>query len=427
MKYGLIGETVQHSYAKEFHESISPITYEIKSMNENSFDTLMKSRDFKGVNITIPYKEKVIKYLDEISDIAKEIGAVNIVINHKGKLYGDNVDAYGLMINIKHFHIDIEGKNVLILGTGGTSNTAQYVCKKLGAKSITKATINADEVTDGVVTYKDAKKLKGTQVIINTTPVGMWPHVDDDLLVNLDCYPKIESVLDCIYNPYKTKLMIEAKHRGLKYANGLMMLVAQGIKTNEMFTGKTYDKRIYQQIYLNLICHDTNIVLIGMPGAGKKKIGQALSDKLGVYAYDVDRQIEIRQNSKIFDLLMHYDARHYRDIESEMIRDLAKKKGKIISTGSGVVLREKNIHVLERNAIIIYVKRDVDGIEKELQNDRLYNISLAIEKYGSLENMMKDREKLYKKYCDYVVHNNADEDIVSDKIIYKIIGEEIDE
>lgn len=425
MKYGLIGDSVQHSYAKEFHESISPITYEIKSMDAKAFEELMTSKDFKGVNITIPYKEKVIKYLDEISDTAKEIGAVNIVINRKGKLYGDNVDAYGLEINIRHAHITIKNKHVLILGTGGTSNTAAYVCKRLGAKTITKATINENELSDSVVSYAKASKIKKTQVIINTTPVGMWPHVDDDTLVNLDNYPILESVLDCIYNPYKTKLMIEAKRRNLKYANGLMMLVAQGVKTNEMFTGKKYDKRIYLQTYLNLICHDTNIVLIGMPGAGKKKIGQALSDKLGIYAFDVDRQIEIRQNSKIFDLLMHYDARHYRDIESNMIRDLAKNKGKIISTGSGIVLRERNILALERNAVIIYVKRDIESIKEELANDRLYNIQLAIERYGSLENMLKQRDKLYRKYCDYVVVNKDDEDIVSDKVIMKIIGDDI--
>ena len=425
MKYGLIGNAVQQSYAKEFHESIAPITYEIKSMDEKAFDEFMKAKDFKGVNITIPYKEKVIKYLDEVSDIAKAIGAVNIVINHKGKLYGDNVDYYGLMVNIKHFHIDIKDRHVLILGTGGTSNTAAYVCKILGAKSIIKATINSDELSSDIVSYDEAQKLNETQVIINTTPVGMWPHVDDDLLVNLDCYPHLEAVLDCIYNPYKTRLMIEAKHRNLKYANGLMMLVAQGVKTNEMMTGRKYDKRIYLQTYLNLICREANIVLIGMPGAGKKTIAQALGDKLGMYAYDVDRQIEIKQNSKIFDLLMHYDARHYRDIESDMIRDLAKNKGKIISTGSGVVTREKNIKILERNAIIIYVNRDLEGIKKTLEKDRLYDFNLVIEKYGSLENMLKERDHLYKKYCDFIVTNNADDDKMSDRIIYKIIGEEI--
>ncbi len=425
MKYGLIGNAVQQSYAKEFHESISPMTYEIKSIGEEAFDEFMKAKNFKAVNITIPYKEKVIKYLDDISEVAKTIGAVNIVINRKGKLYGDNVDYYGLMVNIKHFHIDIKGKRVLILGTGGTSNTAAYVCKILGAKSIVKATINNNELSKGVVSYGRAQKLKGTQVIINTTPVGMWPHVDDDLLVNLDCYPHLEAVLDCIYNPYKTRLMIEAKHRNLKYANGLMMLVAQGVKTNEMMTGKRYDRRIYLQTYLNLICRETNIVLIGMPGAGKKTIGQALGDKLGVYAYDVDRQIEIKQNSKIFDLLMHYDSRHYRDIESDMIRELAKNKGKIISTGSGVVTREKNIKMLERNSIIIYVKRDLEGIQKTLEQDRLYDINLVINKYGSLENMLKERDHLYRKYCDFIVVNNANDDRMSDRIIYKIIGEEI--
>lgn len=422
MEYGLVGKDPSHTYAKEFHESLNDITYEIKALEENEFIDFIKSKNFKGINVTIPYKETVIPYLDEISETAKQIGAVNVVINDNGRLKGYNVDLFGLTANFKHNKIDIEGKNVLILGTGGTSNTAEYACKTLNAKSIYKASRHPNGV--GQVSYEDAYTLKDINVIINTTPVGMAPHVDDDVLIDLEKFPTLEAVVDCIYNPFKTNILIKAKELGLKYANGLMMMVAQGIKTDELFFNKTYDKRVYLQTYLSIVANDQNIVLIGLPGSGKRVVGTAMSDKLGVFMLDVDTQMEKKKNAKFFDLLLKHNEKYFRDLETRTIKDLAMKTGKIITTGGGVVLRERNIKTLEKNSIIIYVYRDLDKIKKTLTSDES---KAMIKKFGSLKKMYEHRDPLYRKHADYVIKNNGKIDKVANKVIRMIMGDPVED
>lgn len=426
MEYGLIGQSIQHSYAKEFQESISPISYEIKSMEKEQYIDLLKRKDFKGINVTIPYKELSIDYLDKVDETVKETGAVNTIVNKDGKLIGYNLDLFGAYCNLKHSRIDVEDKTVLILGTGGTSKTYEYLMKRMKAKIIYKASRHPGEGTNDVkqITYEEAESIKDIEIVINTTPVGMHPHVDDDLLIDLFEFPRLRAVVDCIYNPYKTKLLMEAKRRNVKYVNGLMMMIGQGVKTNDLFMEKTHKRTTYLNAYLSLIARDVNIVLIGMPGSGKKTIAELLSKRLGMYCYHVDEEMEKRAGKKLADIILSHTEEEYRDLEAEAMRYLAKKKGKIISTASGVVLRDDNIKMIESNCIMIYVDRPMADVKKCLRKKRSTKV---LETYHTLEEMEKVRTPLYLKHADYIVLNNGKADQVVEKIITKLKGDEVPE
>ena len=359
MEYGCIGKKLPHSFSKIIHEKIGDYSYKLVELTEDELPVFMEKRDFKAINVTIPYKEAVIPYLYELSDTAKSIGAVNTIVNRDGRLYGYNTDFYGMTALIKKNNIDFNGKKVAVLGTGGTSKTAAAVAKNLGAKSVIKVSRSK---TENTVTYDELYENNAdTDIIINTTPVGMFPQIYASP-VDLSRFTSLSGVIDAVYNPLETKLVADAKSCGISSESGLYMLVAQAIKAYEIFMDKTAPENLLDDIFNDVKANKQNIVLIGMPGSGKTTIGQAVAEKLGRDFIDTD--VEIKKNIKIeiSDYFSQYGEEKFRDIETQVIKDISTRSGAVIATGGGAVLKQENVDALKMNGIIYFLDRPLEQI-----------------------------------------------------------------
>lgn len=359
MEYGCIGKKLPHSFSKIIHEKIGDYSYELCELTEEELPEFTENRDFKAINVTIPYKEAVIPYLYELSETAKSIGAVNTVVNRGGKLYGYNTDFYGMTALIKKNNIDFTGKKVAVLGTGGTSKTAVAVAKSLGAETVIKVSRKS---TDSTVTYDELyENHTDTDIIINTTPVGMFPEIYASS-VDLSCFSHLTGVVDAVYNPLETKLIADAKSMGIPAESGLYMLVAQAIRAYEIFMNKTAEKNLLNSIFNDVKSQKQNIVLIGMPGSGKTTIGQAVSEKLGRDFIDTDDEIKKIIKTDISDYFEKYGEEKFRDVETQVIKNTSKLSGAVIATGGGAVLRQENIDALKMNGILYFLNRPLEQI-----------------------------------------------------------------
>lgn len=359
MEYGCIGKKLPHSFSKIIHEKIGDYSYELVELTEEELQEFMLKKDFKAINVTIPYKQAVIPYLYELSDTAKSIGAVNTIVNRNGKLYGYNTDFYGITSLIKKNNIDFEEKKVAILGTGGTSKTAAAVARELGAQSVIKVSRKQGENT---VTYEELyEKHSDADIIINTTPVGMFPKIYDSP-VDLSRFSALSGVVDAVYNPLETKIVADAKKLGIPAESGLYMLVAQAIRAYEIFMDKTAEENLLDSIFYDVKAQKQNIVLIGMPGSGKTTIGQALAEKLGREFIDTDIEIKKVINAEISDYFAEYGEEKFRDVESSVIKDISKRSGTVIATGGGAVLRQENVDSLKMNGILYFLDRPLEQI-----------------------------------------------------------------
>ena len=276
MEYGLIGEKLPHSFSKEIHEKLAGYDYQLKELTPAQLPGFLQKREFKGINVTIPYKQTVIPYLDEIDEKAKAIGAVNTIVNRDGKLYGYNTDYDGMVALIRHAGLSLEGKTVLILGTGGTSKTAMAVAKDLGAASVQWVSRSGK---DGAITYEEAQRLP-VQILINTTPSGMYPNPDGQPM-DLSRFGWLEGVLDAVYNPLRTRLVLQARDNRAHAQSGLYMLVAQAAVACELFLGKQLPAGTLDTVYRQIHGQKQNIVLTGMPGSGKSTVGKILARQMG--------------------------------------------------------------------------------------------------------------------------------------------------
>ena len=359
MNYGLIGEKLGHSFSREIHRKLGRYPYELREIRKGELDAFMTARDFAGINVTIPYKTDVIPYLDELSDLAREVGAVNTVVNRSGKLYGDNTDVRGLIALVRRMRGDLSGMTVLILGTGGTSRAALAAAKVLGAKTAVRVSRTG---RDGALTYEEAyRDFSDAEFLINTTPIGMFPHAGLSP-VDLARFPRLAGVVDAIYNPLNTRLLLDASARGIPAANGLYMLVAQAMKSAELFTGEPIDDSVTERIYTELLFEKRTLVLIGMPGSGKTTLGRLLADKLGRTFVDSDGEIVKRAGAPITEIFATRGESAFRDLESEVIRDLSETGGRVIATGGGAILREENLAALRSNGILVYLDRPLGDL-----------------------------------------------------------------
>lgn len=389
MKYGLIGEKLGHSFSKEIHNKLFDYDYELKEIPKDEFDSFFKKKDFKAINVTIPYKEKVIPYLDHISDTAKQIGAVNTVVNKDGKLYGFNTDFLGLKSLIEKNNISLSGKKVLVLGSGGTSKTAFAVAKSLNAKEIYKV---SRKKADGLITYDEVLLCHtDAQVIINTTPCGMYPDIDTSAL-DISCFKKLEAVVDAIYNPLRSKLVCDALNLGVTAVGGLYMLVAQAAFAVEKFTEKNVEPQKIDLIYKDLLNQKQNIVLVGMPGSGKTTVGKLLAERLGLFFLDTDEKI-VKNHGDITEIFASKGEKIFRDYESSVIKEVSSLQGKVIATGGGAVLRKENTDLLKRNGKIYFLDRPINEIcathDRPLSSNR-----------EDLEKRFKERYDIYCACAD---------------------------
>ena len=359
MRYGLLGEKLGHSFSKEIHEKLGLYTYELIELTPTGLDAFLREKVFSGVNVTIPYKQAVIPYLDSISERAGKIGAVNTIVNRGGKLFGDNTDFGGLEALIRKTGLVLAGKTVLIAGTGGTSKTARAVAEAMGAAKVLRMSRGGKE---DAVSYADAyEKYASAQILFNTTPSGMYPK-PDGMAVDLDRLPELEGVIDVVYNPLTTRLVREARERGIRAENGLYMLVAQAVLAADSITGAEFGRDITDRIFAELVFEKRNIVLTGMPSSGKSTIGKILSEKLGRELVDTDARIVEKAGMPITEIFRTKGENAFRDLETETIEEVSASGGKVLSTGGGAVLRKRNVDLLKRNGTVVFLDRPLEAL-----------------------------------------------------------------
>lgn len=404
---GLIGYPLGHSYSKIIQESINHKTYDLIPLKEDEFNAFMKSKNYECLNVTIPYKQRVQAYMDEISDEALRIGAINCIVNKNGKCKGYNSDYYGLKWMLERHQFNLQDKTVAILGSGGTSKTSKAVVEDMGAKKIV---IVSRRKTSETITYDELYELD-PEVIINTTPVGMYPD-NDGCVIDLDKFTQLESVIDVVYNPLNTRLVFEAKKRNIKATAALEMLVGQAIKAIEYFDDVKINPSVIDECMNMLLKEKQNIVLIGMPSSGKTTISKLLKEKTDLSLKDTDELIVEKIQMPISDYFAKYGEKAFRDVETEVIKSLRNEHHCIISCGGGVIKKEENMRYLKENGCVFFIDRDLDKListnDRPLSNDR-----------EKLQKLYEERYNLYIKYSDIIIKNNDDIQNAANEILEK--------
>ncbi len=353
MEYGLVGEKLGHSFSGELHAALGGYHYELRPMDAAQFEAFMQARDFKGINVTIPYKQRAIPFCAELSPLARRIGAVNTIVNKNGRLVGHNTDYDGFAALLRHAGISLRAKTVLVLGSGGTRETVRTVAEDAGAAAIYTAGRTAKA---GVLPYAEAAQLPGVNVVVNTTPVGMYPK-NDSMPMDLSGFSHLEAVADVIYNPLQTRLLAAAKAQGAVTAGGLYMLAAQAKAAAELFTGGAIGDDVLSGVYAGLLGQMANVSLIGMPGCGKSTVGRLLAAHLGRPFVDLDEMVVETARMPIPEIFSQFGEARFRALEAEAAAEAGKRHGLVIACGGGTVLREDNMVNLAQNGPVIYLER----------------------------------------------------------------------
>ena len=391
MNCGLLGRKLGHSYSPQIHADLGNYSYTLHELEPEALGPFLQTQDFTGLNVTIPYKKDVIPYCTELSPIAKQLGAVNTIVKKAdGSLIGHNTDYTGFYSCLAKTRLSVKGKKVLVLGSGGASVTAVTVLRELGADVIVISREGSDN-------YSNLNKHADAVLIVNATPVGMYPNCGVSP-VDLDTFPNLEGVIDMIYNPARTKLLIDAEQRGLVAENGLWMLVAQAKESAEWFTGGFIDESSVAYIHSKLHRQMENVILIGMPGCGKSTVGNFLAKELGKTFIDADSYLEEMTDKKITDIFAKEGEEAFRRYEIKALAELGKRSGCVIATGGGCVTRPENYVSLHQNGSIFWLKRDLNSLPKD---GRPLSIS------GNLEKMYAVRKPLYEAFCDHQIINNS--------------------
>ena len=391
MEYGLLGEKLGHSFSPQIHRALAGYDYMLLPTPPEEVEPLLRGRNFRGLNVTIPYKQVVIPLCDEVEPRAAAIGAVNTIVNRNGRLMGYNTDIDGLIYLARRAGVDMAGKKGVILGSGGTSHTAQAAARALGAGEIVVVS------RQGADNYQNLSRHADAQVLINTTPVGMYPHCGQ-VAVDLSDFPHLTGVLDVVYNPLRTALILAAEARGIPCSGGLPMLVAQAWRAAELFTGTDIPKSRVEAVLEDLTAAQRNVVLIGMPGCGKTTVGQALARRLGKDFVDVDEEIVREAGISIPEIFAREGEEGFRRRESQAVRAAGSRTGCVISTGGGVVTRRENRDPLRQNGKIFHLLRDLS---------LLPSAGRPISQSTPAEELWRQRASLYAAFADAVVDNNG--------------------
>ena len=391
MEFALLGEKLGHSFSPQIHRALAGCDYQLLPTPPEAVADLFRRRDFRGLNVTIPYKQTVMPLCDEIDPRAAAIGAVNTVVNRGGRLTGYNTDIDGLIYLARRTGVDMAGKKVVILGSGGTGRTARAAAGELGAAEIVTVSRGGEDNYETLSRHADA------QVLLNTTPVGMYPNCGVSP-VSLDAFPHLEGVLDVVYNPLRTALLLEARERGLPCSCGLPMLVAQAWRAEELFTGSAIPAETVEAVLAGLTAQLENVVLIGMPGCGKSTVGRALARRQGKAFLDLDRLIEERAGKSIPAIFAQEGEEAFRTLESWAVREAGARTGCVISTGGGVVTRAENCAPLRQNGVIIHLTRPLD---------RLPTAGRPVSQSTDLQTLWERRRGLYAPFADRTVDNGG--------------------
>lgn len=408
MRCGLLGRKLGHSYSPQIHRYLADYSYELFECEPEELESFLNHGDFVGLNVTIPYKKSVIPYCHKLSPRAEALGAVNTIVRQPdGTLTGHNTDYFGFQSMLHESGLVVSNKKVLVLGSGGASATAVAVLKEQGADVIVIS-------RNGDNNYSNLNKHRDTALIVNTTPVGMYPNTQESP-VDLDNFPQLEGVLDVIYNPANTTLLQQAEKKGLVAQNGLWMLVAQAKESAEWFTGCPINYSIIPMIHKTLQQQMTNIVLIGMPGSGKSTVGKLLANRLHKTFVDADTEIVKKAGITIPEIFANSGEDGFRKIETQVLFELGHSSGLVIATGGGCVTRPENYPLLHCNGTIIQLRRDINLLPTE---------GRPLSQAGKLEEMYRVRKPLYKSFSDYSVDNNGDISSTVDAILTTLTWED---
>lgn len=391
MQCGLLGAKLGHSYSPQIHKLLGNYTYTLFETDEEQLSDFLENGNFAGINVTIPYKQAVIPHCDKLSPVAARLGAVNILVRKKdGRLIGHNSDYFGFETMLKHSGLDVTDKKVLVLGTGGASKVAVAVLEEHGAHVVVIS-------RSGENHYGNLHLHRDAAVIVNATPVGMFPNTGS-APVSVEDFPCLEGVLDVIYNPARTQLLLNAEKRGIVAMNGLLMLVAQAKEASEWFTGiKIADEKI-DEIHMLLKNQMENIVLIGMPGSGKSTVGRILAERTGKRFVDADTAIEEKAVCSIPQIFSERGEAAFRELETQVLDELGKQSGLVIATGGGCVTRDENYPRLHQNGRIFCLNRSLSSLPTD---------GRPLSQNSALEEMFRIRKPMYDQFADHHIDNNG--------------------
>ena len=401
MQCGLLGRKLGHSYSPQIHSQLGSYDYRLFEKEPEELEDFLKNGDFIGLNVTIPYKKDVIPFLDELSPRAKALGAVNTIVRRNGKLIGHNTDYFGFETMLLSTGVSLQGKKALVCGSGGASSTACAVLKAHGANVVVLSRTGKDN-------YQNLNRHSDAALIVNATPVGMYPNVEASPIEDLAAFPMLEGVLDLVYNPARTSILLKAEALGIPCVNGLRMLVAQAKESAEWFTGEPIGDSCIEMIYSRLRRQMENIILIGMPGCGKTTVGASLAKILSRPLKDADAELEQAVGRKITEILPTDGEASFRSLESETLLDLGKQSGLVIATGGGCVTIPNNYEKLHRNGTVVWLKRDLDLLPTD---------GRPLSQTGHLQEMYQKRAPLYARFADFSVENSSDPQETAEEII----------
>ena len=392
MKYCLVGERLDLSYSSLIHK-LAGIDYDLQKVSEDDFPRFATSGEYDGYNVTMPFKREIIPYLDAVSDIAKNCNAVNTVLKKDGKLYGFNTDFYGLKFMTDRAGATLKDKNVLVLGGGATKDTAKYLATVSGAKSVKFVT------RKGEINYENCyEAAKDAQIIINTTPVGSYGF-EKEKTIELEKFGNVEAVLDCVYNPYNTPLLSDAKRLKLKCGHGLDMLVFQALRSEEIWLDKRYAQSFVDEVLQKTKEKTLNLILTGMPSCGKTLIGGTIAEKLNKRFFDTDKIIEKSENALCSKIINEKGEGYFRKAEKDAVKSLSSVRGAVIATGGGTVLDDENVKALRSNGIVVYIRRDLRLLE---------TASRPLSESVGVKELYERRRDIYESTCDFAVSNDSD-------------------
>ena len=390
LRCGLLGRKLGHSYSPQIHKELAGYAYKLFEKEPEELETFLRSGTFDGLNVTIPYKKAVMPLLDEISPEAAAIGSVNTIVNRDGKLTGYNTDAFGFTWLLRKSGVDVRGKKALVFGSGGASVTVQYVLRSLGADPVVVISRTGENNYENLNRHRDAK------ILVNATPVGMYPG-NGESPVDLKAFDALDGVLDVVYNPARTALMLQAEELSIPHASGLSMLVAQAKKACEYFTDQPVPDAEIDRIEAFLSRQMENIVLIGMPGCGKSSIGRALAETLDRPFVDADTEIVKRAGCTIPEIFAKSGEPGFRKIESAVLADLGKHSGLVLATGGGCITRPENYPSLHQNGRIVWLTRPLSLLPTD---------GRPMSQANPLETLWETRKALYERFSDVQIANN---------------------
>ena len=394
MKCGLIGHKLGHSFSPRIHRELADYSYELFELEREELGSFFEKRDFAGVNVTIPYKKDAMSYCTELTDIARKIGCVNTIVHRAdGTLLGHNTDYDGFKWLLESTGVSAGGKKALVLGSGGASLTAQTVLCDMGAESVIVVSRRGENNYSNIDIHSDAA------ILVNATPVGMYPH-NGESPVDLNKLPGLECVIDVVYNPAKTKLLLDAERLNIRCANGLGMLVAQAAAASRMFLGLDYDEQYLNNEVVRILDglrgETRNILLIGMPGCGKSTVGKLLAQKLGRSFYDADDELVKSVGKSIPDIFANEGEAGFRSYETEILQRLTKESGCVISAGGGAVTVNANLDLMRQNSVILWLKRELELLPTD---------GRPLSQANKLSAMYEKRRPLYEAASDCIISN----------------------